>query len=200
MQRLAPLFIGKAHVLQLQLSAAGLPAAPRGFCFLQQRKHHSARAHPVHGDMEGAAERPERQEEFRRHQHQKQCGGDAPAALRARHRQRRACSCTAKGDKIHDGHTGKLHDQHLHGDPSERLCVFIHIRLLPCIRAEELQLLQPLHAVQKHVAHSGVFAPVFGEYSLGKAGYHYDRHRDQRHTGQQHHRHAPVDQNANAEQ
>ena len=86
-------------------------------------------------------------EELRRHQHQKQRGGNASAVLRSRYRQRRTDACAAKGHKVHDGHAGKLHDKDFHGDFPKFLGVLVHIRLPPCVRAEELQLLQPLHAV-----------------------------------------------------
>ena len=97
--------------------------------------------------MEGASKGTERQEELRRHQHQKQRGGNASAVLRSRYRQRRTDACAAKGHKVHDGHAGKLHDKDFHSDFPKFLGVLVHIRLPPCVRAEELQLLQPLHAV-----------------------------------------------------
>ena len=147
MQRLPPRRIGKMHVLQLQSPAAGPLLAPCGLRFLQQRQHQLTRADPVHGHMEGASEGPERQKELRRHQHQKQRGGNASAVLRSRYRQRRTDACAAKGHKVHDGHAGKLHDKDFHSDFPKFLGVLVHIRLPPCVRAEELQLLQPLHAV-----------------------------------------------------
>ena len=146
-QRLPPRCIGKMHVLQLQPPAAGLYRTPCGLWFLQQRQHHSPRADPVHGHVEGASEGTERQEELRRHQHQKERGGNASAVLRSRYRQCRTDSCAAKGHKVHDGHAGQLHDKDFHGDFPKFLGVLVHIRLPPCVRAEELQLLQPLHAV-----------------------------------------------------
>ena len=48
------------HVLQLQPPAAGLCLAPCGLRLLQQRQHHSPRADPVHGHVEGASEGTER--------------------------------------------------------------------------------------------------------------------------------------------
>ena len=97
--------------------------------------------------MEGASEGTERQEELRCYQHQKQRGGNASAVLRSRYRQRRANSRAAKGHKVHDGHAGQLHDKDFHSDFPKFLGVLVHIRLPPCVRAEELQLLQSLHAV-----------------------------------------------------
>ena len=153
--------VGKRDVLQPQFARLCLRSAPDRLRLIEQGEDLSARAHAVHRHMKRCAERAQRQEKLHRRQNQKERGERRkPPAQHARHRHGNAGARAAVGHKIHDRCARKLHGEHLHRDAAKFFARFVHLFLPRGVGAENFELPHPLHAVEKGVAHGGIFAPV----------------------------------------
>ena len=187
LQNGAVLLVPKGNVLQLQgsLFRHGLFAIG-GFLCCQQFEDFFCRGSTVHGNVEIAAQQPQRQEEICRQQHDGQRGRQAQLTLgKGGHRTDDAQPGPAVGHQVHQGHRIQLHGQHLHGDLAEALGLGVHLLMLPAIGLIDLQGGQALDVFQKAVAQGGVLAPVFCQQLFGKFLHRHDGHGDERHTAQQ---------------
>ena len=144
------------------------------------------RSGAVHGNVEVAAQQPQRQEKVRRQQHDGQCGGQGQLACRkGRHRTDDAKARTAIGHQVHQCHRVQLHGKHLHGDLAEALGLRIHLLVLPAVGLINFQGGQALNVLKEAVAKGGVFAPVVRQQLFGKLLHCHNGHGDQRHAAQQ---------------
>ena len=187
LQNGAVLLVAKGDMLQLQGGVfAGQAVAVGGLFRCQQPEDLFCRSGAVHGNVEVAAQQPQRQEEVRRQQHDGQCGGQGqPACRKCSHRADDAKARTAVSHQVHQCHRVQLHGEHLHGDLAEALGLRIHLLVLPAVGLINFQGGQALNVLKEAVAKGGVFAPVVCQQLFGKLLHRHDGHGDQRHAAQQ---------------
>ena len=183
----AVLLVAKGDMLKLQSRILSGHAVTIGRLFrCQKLEDLLCRSGTVHGNVEVAAQQPQRQEKVRRQQHDGQCGGQGqPACRKCSHRADDAKARTAVSHQVHQCHRVQLHGEHLHGDLAEALGLRIHLLVLPAVGLINFQGGQALNVLQKAVAKGGVFAPVVRQQLFGKLLHCHNGHGDQRHAAQQ---------------
>ena len=179
--------VAKGHFFQRQrgVRRGVLFAVLRLFC-RQQTENFLCRSCTVHGNVEVAAQQPQRQEKVCRQQQNGQGGGQFQLSRRkGRHGADDTQPCAAVGHQVHQGDRVQLHGQHPHGDFAEALGFGVHLFVLPAVGLINFQGGQSLNVLQKAVAQRGVLAPVACQQLFGKLLHRHDGHGDQRHTAQQ---------------
>ena len=140
--------VGKGDVLYFKCGRGHFLISPLRFGQGEQLQNFTSRGRAVHSHVESRAERTQWQEEFHRHQRQKEYLGRFESAVHARpYGKRDSRARAAVRHQIHNGGGHELHYEHLHGYPAEFFAALVHLLVARAVGAEYLQFFKPLHAV-----------------------------------------------------